>query len=432
MNGRNTLRLLVLLSLAGCSSSPAPDDGGTPPDTDGATPMADGGPGTDSSTPGTDGGTPPTGFSCTTGSLFAGHPVFDADPGVHANDGDPLTGVEGRPLGWREIIFVGNRLVTVVGREVWTSDLSAATPIVHRVAGLDSGGQSLLDGPCAQARFANLQDVAADSEGSLFVMDQTANAVLKITDPFDDALCTVHFWAGTSADTTGIVFSDPPNVGNTEGPGLSAQFALPGRLAIDANDNLYVWDSGNSSIRKIADDTDHTVSTLAQVESNTGGRPQEVIVDSMVVRGGLLYMFEHDTANELFLESVDLATGAKADVLRGGPEVFGLSPSDSLQMGGLATDGTDLFVYFKGLVYLVTPAGNITHIAGDESVGSASDFTSGYDSAAPHPALGMQLPNRDQYSTTGAPSWLVIDDNDDLYFIGQVRDPYVQRIECSR
>src|SRR5690606_19553479 len=138
------------------------------------------------------------------------------------------------------------------------------------------------------------------------------NAILKITDPFS-ASCTVHFWAGTSVDTTDITPDTPPNVGNTDGPGLSAQFALPLRLAIDGDDNLYVYDEGNGTIRKIANDASHTVSTLTAVTSGTS----EVIMDATVVLGNVLYVYAHDTSGEVFIQAVDVATGATSEILRG-------------------------------------------------------------------------------------------------------------------
>lgn len=437
MNGRYVLLSMVLSALVGCDApSPADPDGGPPaghdagPDRDSG--PRDGSPGGDGDTPIPDGGPPDEGFTCTTGTLLSGFPNHDAEPGVHANDGDPLAGVQGRPLGWREVIFVGDRIVTVVGQEVWASDLSAAAPTLRRIAGRDGPGQSLLDGPCADARFANLQDLVADSEGSLYVMDQTGNAVLKITDPFDAAQCAVSFWAGTSVDTTGITPDAPPNVGSTEGPGASAQFALPGRMAIDASDNLYVWDEGNSSIRKIASDAAHTVSTLTEVESTFDGRPQDVIVDSMVVLDGVLYLFQHDTANRTIMESVNLTSGAKADLFRGRADVFGFASSAALQNGGMATDGEELFVYFKGLIFAVTTGGDITYIAGEDDMRSTIEFDPGYDPAVPHDAFEVQLANRGQFATAGADSWLGIDANDDLYFVGSVMDPYVVRFACGR
>jgi len=320
------------------------DGGGTTTDGGGTT-TDGGGTTTDGGGTTTDGGGTTTGFTCTTGTLLAGHPAFDADPGVHANEGDPLTGVEGRPLGFREVIFVGTHLVTVVGGEVWSSDLSAATPTVHRIAG-NAADRALLDGPCAGARFANLQDVVADAAGALYVMDQTGNAILQITDPFDPATCAVHYWAGTSVDHPDIDINRPPNIGDTDGPGLSAQFGLPAKMAIGPDGALYVWDDENDSIRRIAADPSHTVSTLT------------------------------------------------------------------------------------GIIFSVTTSGVVTRVAGEERTDSGS-FDSDYDPAASHPASELQLANRAQYATAGAPAWLVFHEGS-LYYVGQEHDPYVERITCSR
>lgn len=419
---RHVMRLLLLVGLAGCgdpSSTLDRDGGGSP--TDGSMPRADADPAR-------------SGFRCTSGGLLSGHPDFDAEVGDHAREGDPLRGTQGFPMGWREIVFAGNQLVTVVGQEVWSSDLGASAPTVHRVAGVnDPTGQALADGPCGEARFANLMDLAVGPHGSLFVMDQTANAVLEITDPFDPGTCEVHYWAGTSTDVASITPTAPPNVGNIGGPGLSARFALPQRMAIDPAGNLYVWDSGNSSIRKIANDADHTVSTLTAVESTASGEPQSVIVDSMLVLDGTLYLYAHDSASYTFLQAIDLGDASKRDVFRGRPDLFGYwDSSAALQAGGLATDGVDLLVYFKGLIFSVTRDGVLTHVAGDPDVRSTVEFEAGYDPAATHAALDVQLANNGQWATAGADSWLAVDDAGDLYFVGSVRDPYIERLDCDR
>lgn len=418
--------LTLTAGLLGCPTpDPEPTDGGVP-GTDGSVPGVDGSvPGTDGSVP--DGGTTTGAFRCTTGSLFSGFPEHDSEVGIHANEGDPLAGVEGRPLGWRSVVFVDDHIVTIVGQEIWSSDLSASSPTVHRLAGSTSSGQSLLDGPCATARFANLHDIVATSDGDLYVIDQTANTVLSITDPFGPA-CAVSYVAGTSTDTLDITPVTPPNVGETEGPGATAQFALPGRMAIDGAGNLYVWDTGNSSIRRVANDAAHTVSTLAPVVSGE----QEVIVDGLAVIGSSLFALQHDTGNEVFLESIDTSTGAKTEIFRGRATVFGFGSSDALQTGGLTTDGIDLFLYFKGGIFSVTTAGVITRIAGDEDARSTIEFETGYDPMATHPALDVHLANRSQYATAGADSWLAIDDAGDLYFVGSVLDPYVERLDCGR
>lgn len=434
MKFRNVLLMLCVLALGACGSVDDPQpDGSTPSRNDGGfnpDPERDSG----RPNPDRDGGEDPqpTGdFECTRGTVFAGYPTFDSEVGARAREGDPLRGVEGRPLLWRKVIFVGDYIVTVTGQEVWASDLSAASPTLFRVAGREEG-PALADGPCDDARFANLMDVVADSQGSLFVMDQTANTILKITDPFDDEACTVHYWAGTSFDIPSISPPSPPNVGYEDGPGLSAKFGLPGRMTIDESDNLYVWDENNAKIRKIANDAGHTVSTFVAVESVFDGRTQDVIVDSMLVTGGHLVLFQHDTANQTFLEKVNLATAARTDIFRGRADLFGFASSASNQNGGIVASGTDLILWYKGGMFRVSSGGEITHIAGDLSVRSTIEFGPGYDPEDIYDAFDIQLANRPQWSTAGAESWLAIDENDDLYFIGMVEDPYVQKLECGR
>ena len=421
--------IAVLTALAGCNGGTNGSDAGPTPNGDSGNPPGTdtGVPGTDTGVPSHDTGTPVTGFHCTTGTLVSGFPNFDADPGVHATEGDPLAGIQGHPLGWREVVFVGNHIATVVGEEVWSVDLSAASPTVHRVAGLDSAQQSLADGPCASARFANLQDIEATSDGNLFVMDQTGNAILRITHPFDAAMCNVEYWAGTSTDTPDITPDTPPNVGNTNGAGASAQFALPGRMAIDSSGNLYVWDEHNASIRKVANDAMHTVSTFAPIVDGT----HDVLVDGMTVMGSSVYIYAHDTGTDMFVQGFTLAAGTMTEIVRGQADIFGFDSTDSLQQGGITTDGTDLFVYFKGGIFVIASNGTATRIAGDESLRSTIEFDSTYDPMVSHPALMTQLANRSQYGTAGADSWLQFNAGH-LYFVGSVLDPYVERFDCSR
>ncbi len=88
--------------------------------------------------------------------------------------------------------------------------------------------------------------IVMDSHGNLFVSDIGWNAIKKIT-----PAGVVSYFAG---DMYG-------NSGNTNGTGTNARFRSPVGLAIDANDNIYVNDDFNYTIRKIT--PSGVVSTLA-------------------------------------------------------------------------------------------------------------------------------------------------------------------------
>ena len=76
--------------------------------------------------------------------------------------------------------------------------------------------------------------LALDSNGYLFAVSQSGNRIVKIS---PSAVQT--YFAGTGLS------------GGTDGAGGVAMFSSPASLCIDAQDNLYLADSGNHRIRKI-------------------------------------------------------------------------------------------------------------------------------------------------------------------------------------
>jgi sugar lactone lactonase YvrE len=100
------------------------------------------------------------------------------------------------------------------------------------------------DASGAQARFADPFGVAVDREGNVFVADAgSSNRIRKITP--QGAVSTL---AGGAE-------------GFSDGKGSATSFDTPSGLALDRGGNLYVADTGNNRIRKIA--PDGAVSTLA-------------------------------------------------------------------------------------------------------------------------------------------------------------------------
>lgn len=105
---------------------------------------------------------------------------------------------------------------------------------VTTVAGSVEG---FADGPGTQAAFNTPSGLALDSEGNLFVADTGNNRIRKIT-------------------PAGLVSTVAGNgtAGYVDGPGTQAQFDGPIGLAVDSRGNIYVADTYNDRVRKIASD----------------------------------------------------------------------------------------------------------------------------------------------------------------------------------
>ncbi|HVU36421.1 MAG TPA: SMP-30/gluconolactonase/LRE family protein, partial [Opitutaceae bacterium] len=98
------------------------------------------------------------------------------------------------------------------------------------------GNFGYADGPAASARFGGLLNLAIDRSGNLYTADSYYNTVRKIAP--DGRVTTI---AGS-----------PGKSGSADGTGAAALFNTPQCVAVDTVGNLYVTDTGNHTIRRIA------------------------------------------------------------------------------------------------------------------------------------------------------------------------------------
>jgi hypothetical protein len=194
---------------------------------------------------GGDDGVDPADAPCTTGSLFAGNPLY-AGTDRPSPSGTPLRADP--PLAWRDVVKVGSRIYTHEGQEIWAGD---STSIRRLVGERQPGLAQFRAGSCASARLAYTDGIAVLPDGSLVVADFNANALVKITDPAGPS-CAVAYYAGTGTEQASVSQGSPPNLGNVDGTGAAAKFSLPLKPVSDPQGNVYVLDHGNMSIRKVA------------------------------------------------------------------------------------------------------------------------------------------------------------------------------------
>jgi trimeric autotransporter adhesin len=80
-------------------------------------------------------------------------------------------------------------------------------------------------------------DIAVDSAGNIYVADRDNNRICKVT---------------PDGKITNIAGTGQKGFSGDSGPATAAQLSSPGAVALDSTGNLYIADSGNNRIRKVA------------------------------------------------------------------------------------------------------------------------------------------------------------------------------------
>jgi hypothetical protein len=115
-----------------------------------------------------------------------------------------------------------------------------------------AGHQGSADGAGEAARFFNPVGVAVDGEGNVYVADQFNQTIRKIAP------------TGEVATLAGLAGER----GSADGAGATARFNYPYGVAVDREGNVYVADTGNSTVRRITPAGE--VTTLAGLAGNEG------------------------------------------------------------------------------------------------------------------------------------------------------------------
>jgi sugar lactone lactonase YvrE len=296
------------------------------------------------------------------------------------------------------------------------------------------------DGVASAARFLRPQGVAVDPSGNLYVADAGNTVIRKITparevttlaggqpgsaDGTGSAAQFTAMW-GVAADTTGNVYvADSYNStirkiapggvvttlagsagtpGSSDGAGSAARFSFPEGIAVDGTGNVYVADSGNSTIRRIT--PAGVVTTLAGTAGNPGSSDGAGSAARFNSPGGVAVDGEGDvfvadsfnsTIREISPAGVVTTLAGTAGMKgngdgTGGAALFWIPD-------GVATDGagnvfvTDTESDGSGIVRKVTSSGVVTTLTGDAGNGTNSDGGVGSSATFAYP-FGVAVDN---------------------------------------
>jgi len=256
------------------------------------------------------------------------------------------------------------RKVTPVGTNWVVTTLAGRAGSFGSVYGTNNG-----------ARINSFSGVAVDSAANIYVADTDNHTIRKVTPEGTNwVVTTLAGWAG--------------NPGSVNGTGSEARFDSPYGVVADSAGNIYVTDTFNEVIRKLAPvGTNWTVTTLAGLGGNHGSiegsgsdsrfnGPSSVAVDN----AGNVYVADQINHTVRKVTSQGVVTTLAGLAGYGGSQNGTGSVARFNDPDGVAVDGAgNVYVgeYFNGAIRKVTPAGVVTTLA----TGLGSPYGVAVDSA---------------------------------------------------
>lgn len=226
---------------------------------------------------------------------------------------------------------------------------------------LDTWG--LIDGDATSARYRIPGDITILG-GFAYIVDEENGVIRQMS------------LANGSVTTYAGVYNEVKIDGSVDGIGVQSKFYLPTGVVSDGT-NLYVADSGNNTIRKIVIAT-QVVTTFAGSDTATG------TTDGV----GLAARFKFNSGNAqitfdgTYLYVSDPGNSVVRKINKSTAAVTTLTSTSSLNVTGLATDGTSLFMVVGNTIQQMSLAsGVVTLLAGDpasgyvDGTGPAARFT---------------------------------------------------------
>jgi sugar lactone lactonase YvrE len=231
-------------------------------------------------------------------------------------------------------------------------------------------------GSAAQGNVDNVTNLSEFNHPGGVAMDSFGN--IYIADTADDTIrkIAVNGTVSTLAGSPGII-------GSADGPGTNALFNLPQGIAVDNSGNVYVADTGNDTIRKIT--SAGVVSTLAGLAGNAGSANGSGTNAAFYAPEGLAmdasgYIFVADTWNDTIRE---VSPSGAVTTVAGSPGSFGSTNATGTnalfyEPGAVAVDASDdVFVADTGndVIREIASGGAVTTVAGSFGIYGSTNAT---------------------------------------------------------
>ena len=249
-----------------------------------------------------------------------------------------LTGVAIGPDDAIYLADTGNQRIRVVRSQ--TDNSGSLVWTVSTLAG--DGTAGFADGPAASAEFNNPQGVTVDASGVVYVADTANNRIRRI-----------------ASDGTVSTLAGDGTAGFQDGAGNLARFDAPQGIAADTLGNIYVADTGNSSVRVVnAAGEVRTVAGDGTIGNNDSPNARFDGLVGVAIEGSNIYAYLADTGNHRIRRldatgTVITVTGAERGFKDGSA-----SEARFAEPSGIAIDGAGKIVVadaVNSLVRLVDP-----------------------------------------------------------------------------
>jgi uncharacterized protein (TIGR03437 family) len=271
-----------------------------------------------------------------------------------AGDGGPATNASFNNLGGLTVDNNGFLLIADSNnnriRRVGTNN------IISTLVGNGDGSFSTADTPALSTPINGPAGLAVASDGTLYFTDGSNLRVRKLTPA--GIVTTV---AGTG------------DVGKQDGPSLQASFSGPFGLALDGLNNLYIGDSGNRLVRKLAAGLVSTFGGSGQYRPLVEGAPASTAflfnpTHATTDSQGNLYIADTDNARVLKVSPNGSTTTVAGTTTDGRRVNLPCTPSDYVLFpSGVALDANgNLYLadFAPNVVYKITPDTRICRFAG--------------------------------------------------------------------